>query len=153
MGDKLRKDNYTSIQPKIVELCTFYVGDHQFGINILNVQEINKNPTITTVPQSQKFIVGVMNLRGRIVTVIDLAKKLGLPFTVPGKENRTIIVDAQNEYIGLLVSRIGDVVPINSEKMEAPPANIDNVLGSFTEGVLKTGAGLVGMLDIEALLA
>lgn len=102
---------------------------------------------------SGKFIVGVMNLRGRIVTVIDLAKKLGLPFTVPEKENRTIIVDAQDEYIGLLVSRIGDVVQINSEKVEPPPVNIDKVLENFTEGVLKTGAGLIGMLDIEALLA
>jgi len=130
-----------------------YIGDHQFGINILKVQEINKNPTITTVPRSREFIVGVMNLRGRIVTVIDLAKKLGLSFTVPGRENRMIIVNSQDEYIGLLVDRIGDVVPVATEKAEPPPVNIDGILGSFTEGVLKTGAGLIGILDVEAVLA
>ncbi|MCP4109505.1 MAG: purine-binding chemotaxis protein CheW [Desulfobacteraceae bacterium] len=149
----MRRDRYEAVQPQIVELCTFYIGDHQFGIDILKIQEINRNPTITTVPQSQEYIVGVMNLRGRIVTVIDLAKKLGLPFTMPGKDSRTIIVNSQDEYIGLLIDRIGDVVPVDTEKTELPPVNIGDVLGSFTEGVLKTGAGLIGILDVEAVLA
>ncbi len=149
----MRRDRYTTVQPEIVELCTFYIGDHQFGINILKVQEINRNPPITTVPQSQEFIVGVMNLRGRIVTVIDLATKLGLAFTAPGKYSRTIIVNSQDEYIGLIVDRIGDVVPVNAEKTEPPPVNIDGVLGSFAEGVLKTGDGLIVILDVEAVLA
>ncbi len=149
----MRRDRYAAVQPEIVELCTFYISDHQFGINILKVQEINKNPTITTVPQSQEFIVGVMNLRGRIVTVIDLAKKLGLSFTVPGKESRTIIVNSQDEYIGLLVDRIGDVIPVDTEKAEPPPVNIGGIMGTFTEGVLKTGTGLIGILDVEAVLA
>ncbi len=149
----MRKDRYAAVQPEITELCTFFVGDHLFGIDILKVQEINKNPTITAVPQSQEFIVGVMNLRGRIVTVIDLGRKLGLSFTVPGKESRTIIVNSQDEYIGLLVDRIGDVTPVNTEKVEPHPANIDDVLGNFTQGVLKTGAGLIGILDAESVLA
>ncbi len=149
----MRRDRYAAVQPEIVELGTFYISDHQFGKNILNVQEINKNPTITTVPQSQEFIVGVMNLRGRIVTVIDLAKKLGLSFTVPGKESRTIIVNSQDEYIGLLVDRIGDVIPVDTEKAEPPPVNIGGIMGTFTEGVLKTGTGLIGILDVEAVLA
>jgi len=149
----MRRDRYTKVQPEIVELCTFYIGDHQFGINILKVQEINKNPPITTVPQSHEFIVGVMNLRGRIVTVIDLAAKLGLAFTAPGKYSRTIIVNSRDEYIGLQVDRIGDVVPVNTANVEPPPVNIDGVLGKFAEGVLKTGEGLIGILDVEAVLA
>lgn len=149
----MRINRYTTVQPEIVELCTFFIGDHQFGINILNVQEINKNTPITSVPQSQKFIVGVINLRGRIVTVIDLATKIGLSFTAPGKESRTIIVNSQDEYIGLIVDRIGDVVPVNTANVEPPPVNIDGVLGSFAEGVLKTSAGLIGILDVEAVLA
>jgi len=149
----MRINRYTTVKPKIVKLCTFYIDDHQFGINILKVQEINKNPPITTVPQSQEFIVGVMNLRGRIVTVIDLTAKLGLEFTAPGKDNRTIIVNSQDEYIGLRVDRIGDVVPVKTANVEPPPVNIDGVLGSFAEGVLKTDTGLIGILDVEAVLA
>lgn len=138
---------------EISELCTFYIGAHQFGIDLLKVREINKNQTITTVPRSREFILGVMNLRGKIVSVIDFAKKLGLPFTVPGKKSRTIIVNSQDEYIGLLVDRIGDVVSIKTGIVEPPPANIGGVLGNFVEGVLKTDAGLIGILDVEAVLA
>ncbi len=149
----MQAERYASIQSEVIELCTFYIGEHQFGIDILKVQEINKNPTITTVSQSQEFIVGVMNLRGRIVTVIDLGKKLGLSFTVPGKESRTIIVNSQEEYIGLLVDRIGDVVPVDNDSVEPPPVNIDRILGNYTKGVLKVGKGLIGILDVEEALA
>ncbi len=149
----MRSAGNEAIQAEMTELCTFYIGDHQFGIDILKVQEINKNQTITAVPQSQDFILGVMNLRGRIVSVIDLARKLGLSFTVPGKKSRTIIVNSQDEYIGLLVDRIGDVVQIRTGDVASPPANIGGVLGSLTQGVLKTGDGLIGILDVEAVLA
>ncbi|MEE4359535.1 MAG: chemotaxis protein CheW [Desulfococcaceae bacterium] len=148
----MRREKYVTARSEIVELCTFYVGDRQFGIDILKVQEINKNPTITSVPQAQDYILGVMNLRGRIVTVIDLAKKLGLPFSVPGRDSRTIIVNSQEEYIGLSVDRIGDVVAVHTEKVEPPPVNIGGILGRFTEGVLKTPAGLIGILAVEAVL-
>ncbi len=140
-------------QPEILELCTFYIGDHPFGVDILKVQEINKKPPITTVPQSRDYIVGVMNLRGQIVTVIDLAAKLGLASAAPGRENRAIIVHSQDEYVGLMVDRIGDVIPVNTAQMEPPPANIDGVLGKYAQGVLKTKEGLIGVLDIEAVLA
>jgi purine-binding chemotaxis protein CheW len=149
----MRSVTHDIVQGEAAALCTFYIGRHQFGIDILKIREINKNRTITTVPQAQEYILGVMNLRGRIVSVIDLAKKLGLAFTVRGKKSRTIIVSSQDEYIGLLVDRIGDVVPVRTEDVAPPPANIGGVIGSFTEGVLKTGSGLIGILDVEAVLA
>ncbi len=149
----MRSVTHDIVQGEAAALCTFYIDRHQFGIDILKIREINKNRTITTVPQAQEYILGVMNLRGRIVSVIDLAKKLGLAFTVRGKKSRTIIVSSQDEYIGLLVDRIGDVVPVRPEDVAPPPANIGGVMGIFTEGVLKTSSGLIGILDVEAVLA
>ena len=149
----MRGDREAPTRTDMLKLCTFYIGDHQFGVDILKVLEINKNQSITTVPRSHDFIVGVMNLRGRIVTVIDLSKKLGLSFTAPGRQNRTIIVHSQEEYIGLRVDRIGDVVPARTDKVEPPPVNIDGVLGKFTEGVLKSDGNLIAILDVEAVLA
>ncbi len=149
----VRQDADEIVQGEAAALCTFSIGGHPFGIDILKVREINKNQTITTVPQSQEFILGVMNLRGRIVSVIDLSRKLGLPATVRGKKSRTIIVHFQDEYIGLLVDRFGDVVPAPPEDVAPPPANIGGVLGGFTQGVLKTASGLIGILDVEAVLA
>ncbi len=136
----------------MVELATFYVGDSLCGMDILKVQEINKHMEMTWVPQAPEFVLGVMNLRGKIVTIIDLGGKLGLSPTDQKKENRNIIVNSQNEYIGFLVDRISDVVLADWDKIEKPPANIGNIKGRFFEGVLKTEDSLVGVLNVEEVL-
>ena len=146
------KPSETGLSAKHVELATFYVGDALCGIDILSIQEINKQTEVTQVPQSAEFIKGVMNLRGRIVSIIDLATKLGLGSIRPDKDNRTIIVDSQDEQIGLLVDRISDVLVADTETVEPPPANIKGVQGRFFHGVFKTERQLIGILDIEAVL-
>lgn len=139
-------------QEDTLKLCTFFIDGHPFGIDILKVQEIDKHLIITTVPQAPEFILGVMNLRGRIVTVIDLARKIGLSPCELKKASRIIIVNSHDEYIGLLVERIGDVIPVDRHRVESPPGNIGSVLGHFAEGVLKTDSGLIGILDTKAVL-
>lgn len=145
--------NAISEQNKSVELATFYIGDALCGMDILNVQEINKLMDMTQVPQSPGYVTGILNLRGQIVTVIDLGIKLGLPSTDLSESTRNIIVNADNEYIGLLVSRISDVVEANWEKVEEPPANIGGVQGAFFKGVFKTKDRLIGILDVNKVLA
>ncbi|MGD8833374.1 MAG: chemotaxis protein CheW [Desulfobacteraceae bacterium] len=136
-----------------VELATFYVGGALCGMDILNVQEINKLMDMTKVPQSPEYVTGILNLRGQIVTVIDLGKKLGLSQTALSDSSRNIIVNSDNEYIGLLVSRISDVVRAKWEKVEEPPANIGGVQGAFFKGVFKTKDRLIGILDVNKVLA
>ena len=145
--------NPTSEQYQSVELATFYVGEALCGMDILNVQEINKLMDMTKVPQSPEYVTGILNLRGQIVTVIDLGKKLGLTSTDMGDATRNIIVNAENEYIGLLVSSISDVVEAKWEKVEEPPANISGVQGAFFKGVFKTKDRLIGILDVTKVLA
>ncbi len=139
-------------QNRSVELATFYVGEALCGMDILNVQEINKLMDMTKVPQSPEYVTGILNLRGQIVTVIDLGKKLGLTMTDLNDAARNIIVNAENEYIGLLVSRISDVVEAEWEKVEEPPANIGGVQGAFFKGVFKTKDRLIGILDVTKVL-
>lgn len=138
---------------QIVELATFYVGEALCGMNILNVQEINKLMDMTKVPQSPEYVTGILNLRGQIVTVIDLGKKLGLSSTDFSESTRNIIVNSDSEYIGLLVSSISDVVEANLEKVEEPPANIGGVQGAFFKGVFKTRDRLIGILDVNKVLS
>ncbi|NVM20938.1 MAG: chemotaxis protein CheW [Desulfobacterales bacterium] len=137
---------------KVVELATFFVGEALCGMDILRVQEINKLMERTWVPQAPQYVLGVLNLRGRIVTIIDLGKKLGLSPTKPSDATRNIIVTSQDEYIGLLVDRIGDVMLARWDKIESPPSNIKGVQGKFFEGVYKTYDSLVGILDVEEVL-
>ena len=137
----------------LLELATFYVGKALCGIDILNIQEINKQTEVTMVPQSAEYVRGVLNLRGRIVTVIDLGLKTGLSPITRDKDNRNIIVDSMGEHIGLLVDRISDVMSADPAHVEPPPANLGGIEGSYFEGVVKTDSGLIGVLDIERVLA
>ena len=137
---------------KTVELATFYMGDALCGMDILKVQEINKLLEMTHVPQAPAYVKGIVNLRGQIVTVIDLGKKLGLSKTDLGLETRNIIVSSKNEYIGLLVDRIGDVERTDWAKIEPPPANIGGVQGRYFEGVFKKENSLIGILNVEEVL-
>ena len=140
------------VDNKVVELATFYVGEALCGMDILKVQEINKLLEMTRVPQSPDYVQGILNLRGQIVTVIDLGKKLGLSMTDLSDDTRNIIVNSKNEYIGLLVDRIGDVERADWSKVERPPANIGGVQGKYFEGVFKTESRLIGILKVEEVL-
>ncbi len=135
-----------------MEFSTFYVGETLCGINILDIQEINKHSEITKVPQSPDYIEGILNLRGKIVTTIDLGKKLGLNPVTKDKDMRNIIVNSEEEHIGLLVDAISDVVLAKKEEIEPAPSNIGGVKGKYFQGVLKTEKLLIGILDIEEVL-
>ncbi|RLC04088.1 MAG: chemotaxis protein CheW [Deltaproteobacteria bacterium] len=135
-----------------LEFSTFYVGGALCGINILNIQEINKHFEITKVPQASNYVKGILNLRGRIVTIIDLGEKLGLDPVNQNKSNRNIIVNSEDEHIGLLVDAISDVVLTKTEDIEPAPSNIGGVKGKYFQGVLKTEKQLIGILDIDEVL-
>ncbi|BCO09004.1 chemotaxis protein CheW [Desulfolithobacter dissulfuricans] len=144
--------NTTKTEKNILELATFYVGDALCGMDILKVQEINKLMEMTRVPQAPSYVTGILNLRGQIVTIIDLGKKLGLDETSLGDDPRNIIVNAPGEHIGLLVRQISDVVMANPDKIEPAPANMSGIQGNFFTGVYKTDNKLIGILDVEEVL-
>lgn len=136
----------------VIELATFYVGDALCGMDILNVQEINKLMEMTKVPQAPDYVTGILNLRGQIVTIIDLGQKLGLGMAEISSESRNIIINAPGEHVGLLVTRISDVVMADPDKIEPPPANMKGIQGDFFTGVYKTENKLIGILDVKEVL-
>ena len=146
------KENTKEVSSQDLEFSTFYVGGAICGINILNIQEINKHSEITKVPQSADYIEGILNLRGRIVTIIDLGKKLGLSAVNKDKDNRNIIVNSEDEHIGLLVDSISDVVTAQNDDIEPAPSNIGGVKSKYFQGVLKTEKDLIGILNIDEVL-
>jgi purine-binding chemotaxis protein CheW len=135
-----------------IELATFYVGDALCGMDILKVQEINKLMEMTKVPQAPDYMIGILNLRGQIVTIIDLGQKLGLGKAELSNESRNIIVNTPGEHVGLLVTRISDVVMADPDKIEPAPANMSGLQGGFFTGVYKTENKLIGILDIKEVL-
>lgn len=145
--------NTTHQSKNMVELATFYVGDALCGMDILKVQEINKLMQMTKVPQAPDYVLGILNLRGQIVTILDLGKKLGLGETDISKNPRNIIVNSAGGHVGLLVRRISDVISADMEKRERPPANMSGIQGEYFTGVYKTDDNLIGILDVDKVLS
>lgn len=143
----------TADSKNIVELATFYVGDALCGMDILKVQEINKLMAMTKVPQAPDYVLGILNLRGQIVTIIDLGKKLGLGETDISQDPRNIIVNSTGGHVGLLVRKISDVVSADMEKREAAPANMRGIQGEYFTGVFKTEHNLIGILNVDKVLS
>lgn len=142
----------TEAEKKSVKLATFYVGDALCGMDILQIQEINKLMTMTKVPQGPEYVLGILNLRGQIVTVIDLGKKLGMGETEPSLEARNVIVNSTGSSVGLLVKKIGDVVAVDLINKEPSPANMSGIQGKYFIGSYKRDNALIGILDISRVL-
>lgn len=136
-----------------IQFSCFYLEDTLYGLDIELIQEINDELNLTRVPLSQEAITGIMNLRGQIITVIDLRKQLGLAKAEPTEKSRVIIIQSRNEYIGLLVDRIAEVITCQKKEIAKPPSNINGIHGRWFKGVLHTKKNeLLAILDIEMVL-
>ena len=137
-----------------VELVTFLLGGSLYGIDILRVQEINKLRDWTSVPHSEDFVLGILSLRGSIVTILDLACKLGLPRTQRTENTRNIVINSEGqECVGFLVDGIGSVTSTNWDQVCDPPPNVNGVQGRFLEGVLKTDEDLIAILNVDEVFS
>lgn len=136
-----------------LQFSCFYLGDTLYGYDIDLVQEVNDEPDWTKVPLSPDYVLGIMNLRGQIITVIDQQKKIGLATSRIGKSSRVIIIKSKEEYIGLLVDRIAEVVSCQRKAITKPPSNINGVQGKLFKGIVHTENNeLLALLDIDAVL-
>ncbi|MFP4392986.1 MAG: chemotaxis protein CheW [Desulfohalobiaceae bacterium] len=137
----------------MIQLSCFYINNVLCGVDINSVQEINKNLDLTTVPLAQDYVLGIKNLRGQIVTVLDPGLKLKLRPAQITNRSRVIIIRWKEEYVGLMVDSITDVLSAQISEIVPPPSNIKGAKGRFFQGVYKTDQELVGILDIDALCA
>jgi Chemotaxis signal transduction protein len=131
------------------QLATFYVDDHLFGVNVLSVQEVLRFQHMTPVPRSADVIEGLINLRGQIVTALDMRKRLRLP---PRKDNVTpmnVVIRSTEGAVSLLVDEIGDVLQVEEANYEHPPDNLDHDTRSIVKSVYKLKDRLLLVLDEE----
>ncbi|MCD6535146.1 MAG: purine-binding chemotaxis protein CheW [Deltaproteobacteria bacterium] len=136
-----------------LQLCSFQLADALFGLDTMLVQEIIKVPEITKVYQAPEEIIGIINLRGKIVTIIDLAIKLDLPTEIETNNRRIIIVESHNEPFGLMVDTIHDVIHIDGDELGPAPANVRISQGRFISGVFRDEEQLIAILNIEEIVS
>jgi len=134
----------------LLQLVGFRVGQEEFCLDILRVQEIIRLQPLTRVPNSPPGTDGVMNLRGRIIPVISLRKRFGLDPVVPDKKTRIVVVEAGGVVLGFIVDSVSEVLRIPAETLGALP-RIDKVEREYIAGVGKIGDRLLMLLDVDQL--
>ena len=136
-----------------LQLATFYVGDMLLGLEIDQVQEINRCLDVTTVPHAPSWVRGVINLRGDVVTVIDLRSVLGLERGTVTKDSRNLIVKVGGgELVGLCVDRIADIISTPYDEVIPPPPNIGAMDQNFFSGVVTGEHEIVAVLNLSEAL-
>ena len=143
-------ENYKEEQ-KDVHLVTFNLGE-EYGVPISQVQDIVRVGGITMVPNSPSYMEGVINLRGRVLSVLNLRKRLGLSDKVASNASRIIVTEVGSKVIGLLVDAVSHVIKIPSESVEAPPEEVLEIDTDYITGVGKIKERLIILLDLEKLL-
>lgn len=139
------------MQPR--QFCTFFVDKVHFGIEVLEVQEVLKYHEMTRVPLAPDVIQGLINLRGQIVTAVDLRKRLDMPPRPSGKHPMNVVIRNGESHVSLLVDEIGDVLEANEEAFEPPPATLDGPTKELIRGVYKLEGRLLLVLDTQRALA
>ena len=134
------------------QYATFSVGDLFFGINVTEVQEVLRYQEMTGVPLAPPVIEGLINLRGQIVTALDMRRRLSLEPRPADARPMNMVVRSEDGPVSLLVDEIGDVLEVRPEQFEAPPDNLNNSHKQLMEGVYKLEHRLLLVLDREKVL-
>lgn len=135
-----------------IQYATFHLGNEFFGVEVLRVQEILKHQEMTPVPLAPKYISGLINLRGQIVTAIDLGIRLMERQEPASPESMNVVVNSADGVVSLMVDKIGDVLDIENTLMEDVPPTIKSIKSEYLNGVCKLEGQLLMILDVDRLL-
>jgi purine-binding chemotaxis protein CheW len=137
---------------ELLQLVTFNLGNEEYAVAILKVQEINRMKEITRVPNSPSYVEGVINLRGKVIPVVNLRSKFGLDNKENNEQTRIMIMDIQGITMGLVVDSVSEVLRIPSSTVEPTPPMASNISAEFIKGIAKMDERLIILLDMDRLL-
>ena len=136
------------------QLVTFSLGAEEFGVDIMQVQEIIRIPPITRVPNTMPYLEGVINLRGNIIPVLSLRIRFGMPHVEKSDLNRIIVFQVQNKVLGIQVDAVTEVMYMSEDSIEPPPSISTGSLESkYIRGAAKIGERLIVLLELDQIMS
>lgn len=136
-----------------IQFVVCVVAGERYGIEVGRVHEIIRLTVITALPGADRTFSGVINLRGRVIPVMDLRKRFGLPDADPTRLSRIVVADAGGAHIGLVVDAVNEVIHVAASAIEPTPALSASAAADHLTGIARTTDGLIVVLDLERLLA
>ena len=142
----------TMTSEQVLQLVSFTLEKEEYAVDILSVQEINRITEITRVPNAPDYVEGVINLRGKVIPVINLRKKFGLVNKDTDDSSRVIIMDINGITYGLVVDSVSEVLRIPSNIVEPPPPMASSMSSMFIKGIAKLENRLIILIDIDKFM-
>jgi purine-binding chemotaxis protein CheW len=144
--------NATQADANSRELIAFRVGKQEFCINVMMVREIRGWTLATTLPRTPRYVRGVINLRGAVLPIVDLAVRLGLPGTEPTERNVIIVVQIANQQIGLLVDAVSDILTASDSNIQPSPDVSSELVKAFVKGLLPVDGRMISLISLDNVL-
>lgn len=138
--------------PKTTEFLTIVVDNQLFGIPVLQVQDVLRQQTVTRVPLAPPEVAGALNLRGRIVTAINVRCRLGLPDLPQDTKVMSVVVELDHELYSLIIDKVGDVLSMQNKDFESVPATLDPTWRDIASGIFRLENQLLVIIDVPKLL-
>jgi purine-binding chemotaxis protein CheW len=139
-------------QGKVLQLVVFQLGDELYGADIGVVREVGPLQRVTRVPRTPRYLEGVTNLRGRVIPVIDLRRRLNLPVTPFTKQSRIAVAELEGGQVGMIVDAVQEVLRIPAEQIEPPAGLVSKLEAEYVTGVAKVNEKLIILLDLGRVL-
>jgi purine-binding chemotaxis protein CheW len=137
---------------QVIQLVTFRLQDETYGINVMHVQEVLRITEIAPVPGAPEYVLGIINLRGNVVTVIDTRLRFGLPDDEATDASRIVIIESDKQVVGIMVDAVAEVVELKESQIDAAP-NVGNEESSrYIQGIATLEKGLLIVVDLQKLL-
>ena len=127
----------TAASDELLQLVSFKVGSEEFGVDILKVQEINRMVEITRVPRTAEYVEGVINLRGKVIPIIDLRRRFGLKIKEVDTDTRIVVVDMDGNIMGMVVDSVSEVLRLQADSIEPPPEVVAGIDAEYIKGIAK----------------
>jgi purine-binding chemotaxis protein CheW len=136
-----------------IQVVSFKLGSEEYGVDIAQVQEINRMVSITHVPRAPQFMEGVINLRGQLIPIIDLRARFGMPRTEHTKNTRIVVTEIGAKRVGMVVDSVSEVLRLATEHIEEAPEMITGVDTEYIRGVGKIEDRLIILLDLARIIS
>jgi purine-binding chemotaxis protein CheW len=154
MGIKGSGPKEASSSEAMMQLAVFKVCGEEYAIDIMRIMEIIRPQKVTRIPRAPSFVEGVINLRGKVVPVVDLRKRFGMGVaSEASKKVRTVIVRMSGRVLGLVVDEVSEVIYMKADQVEETPDTVKGAGVEYLKGVGKAGERLIIILDIEKVLS
>lgn len=141
-----------TLTAEVLQLVTFNLGEEEYAVDILKVQEINRMTDIAKVPNAPPYLEGVINLRGRVIPVVNLRKRFGLGDKESDERSRIMIMDLQGVTMGLVVDSVSEVLRIPFNTVDPTPPIASDVSTEFIKGIAKLEDRLIILIDMDSLI-